>query len=84
LRESPDHIEFANSTAPIDRKRASAGFSYAQPKAYDPRDAAREIVSYATLSGHSASSQLWNVATNDSAHRDLFYQARYYLWRPEN
>jgi multidrug resistance efflux pump len=84
LRESPDHIEFANSTAPIDRKRASAGFSYAQPKAYDSRDAAREIVSYATLSGHAASSQLWNVATNDSAHRDLFYQARYYLWRPEN
>ncbi len=84
LREHPEHIEFATSTAPIDHKRASAGFGYAQPKAYDLRDASREIFSYATLSGHPASPQLWKVAANDSAHGDLFYQARYYLWRAEN
>lgn len=84
LREQPRHIEFANSTAPIDRKRAAAGFGYAQPKAYDLRDAAREIFSYATLSGHPASAQLWNLAASDTAHSSLFYQARYYLWRSGN
>jgi multidrug resistance efflux pump len=81
LLEHPDHVEFANSTAPIDRKRASAGFGYAQPKAYDPHDAAREIFSYATVSGHPTSSELWKVALNGTTHSNLFYEARYYLWQ---
>ena len=84
VREDPEHIEFANSTAPIDHKRATAGFGYAQPKAYDLRDAAREIFSYATLSGRHVPAELWQEAREGGTHSNLFYEARYYLWRARN
>jgi multidrug resistance efflux pump len=84
VREDPEHIEFANSTAPIDHKRAAAGFGYAQPKAYDLRDAAREIFSYATLPGRHVPAELWQEAREGSTHSNLFYEARYHLWRARN
>ncbi len=81
MREHPDHIEFANSTAPIDRKRAEGGFEYAKAHPYEIGKAAREIFAYATLRGRKASADLWNTATAGASRSSLFYEARYYLWR---
>jgi multidrug resistance efflux pump len=82
IREHPDHIEFANSSAPIDRKRAAAGFEYAKPHTYDVRKAAQAIFEYATLPGRRVSPELWTAALNGRRRDNLFYEARYYLWQP--
>jgi hypothetical protein len=84
LREHPDHVEFANSTAPIDGKRAAAGFDYARPQAYDVREAARAIFAYATLPGRHVPPELWQAAIDGASHGTLFYEARYYLWQVRN
>jgi len=83
LATNPNHIEFSNSTAPIDKKRAQAGFDYAQAKTYDVHDAARAIFSYATLSGHKVDDKLWREALDGVNRQNLFYLARFYLW-PSN
>jgi hypothetical protein len=82
LKNNPNHVEFANSTAPIDGKRAAGGFDYAKAQTYDVHKAARAIFSYATLPGRHVSDELWQAAREGSEHQTLFYQARYYLWRP--
>jgi multidrug resistance efflux pump len=84
LREDPQHTEFAHSTAPIDAKRAAAGFGYARPQSYDVRKAARAVFAYATLPGRHVPADLWKAALDGSTHSDLFYEARYYLWRARN
>jgi hypothetical protein len=84
MREHPDHREFANSTAPIDGRRAAAGFDYARAQTYDVRKAARAIFAYATLPDRHVPSDLWQAALDGSAHSNLFYEARYYLWRSGN
>ena len=80
-RDHPGDIEFANSTAPIDRKRASGGFEYAQARPYETGKAARAIFAYATLPGRSVPPDLWKVAVANPTHSSLFYEARYYLWQ---
>ena len=82
MREHPEHREFANTTAPIDSKRAAAGFGYARAQTYDVRKAARAIFSYATLPDRHVPPELWQAALDGSTHSNLFYEARYYLWRP--
>ena len=80
LRADPNHVEFANSTAPIDGKRAAGGFEYAKAQSYDPHKAARAIFAYATIPGRTVSPALWKAARDGSEYKDLFYQARYFLW----
>jgi multidrug resistance efflux pump len=80
IRADPNHIEFAKSTAPIDRKRAESGFDYAKPQPYDVHEAARAIFSYATLPGRKVDGHLWQTAMEGQARKNLFYLARYYLW----
>ena len=82
MREHPEHLEFANSSAPIDGKRAAAGFAYAKPQIYEVRKAARAIFAYATLPGRHVPASLWEAAHDGESHSDLFYEARYYLWLP--
>jgi hypothetical protein len=77
LADDPRHVEFANTTAPIDRARADAGFAYAKPHAYDPAKAARAMFGYAALTGSSAAGS----ATRGAQHSNLFYEARSYLWQ---
>ncbi len=84
MREHPEHLEFQNSSAPIDAKRAAGGFDYAKPQPYDMKKAARAIFAYATLPGRHVSPPLWETAAGSSAHSDLFYQARYYVWQSRN
>jgi len=81
LEQHPEHTEFAASTAPIDKKRAEVGFGYAQAKPYDPRKAARVVLSYATLPGKHVSPDFWRVAVEGEQRNKLFYWARFYLWR---
>jgi multidrug resistance efflux pump len=80
IQEHPDHVEFGNSTAPIDRKRAAAGFDYAKAHAYEVSKAARAIFTYATLPGRQVSPDLWKAAQEGREHKNLFFEARYYLW----
>lgn len=89
MSEHPGHIEFANSTAPIDAKRASGGFEYAKAQPYDLRKASRAIFAYATLvrdsratGGGSVPAAIWEAAASGATHSNLFYEARYYLWQP--
>jgi len=90
MREHPEHIEFANSTAPIDRKRASGGFEYAKGHPYEINKASRAIFTYATLGRDSRATDrvrsvpqaIWNAAARGARHSNLFYEARYYLWQP--
>jgi multidrug resistance efflux pump len=90
MREHPGHIEFANSTVPIDSKRASEGFEYAKAHPYDIRKASRAIFAYATLvrdsratsRGGSVTATIWKAASGGGTHSNLFYEARYYLWQP--
>src|SRR4030095_8703048 len=71
MREHPEHIEFANSTVPIDRKRASSGFEYAKAHPYEITKASRAIFAYATLVRYlraadrdrSLPATIWNAAT---------------------
>lgn len=84
IKDHPDHVEFANSTAPIDRKRAAAGFDYAKAHAYDVSKAARAIFTFATLPGRHVSPELWKAAQEGEEHKNLFFEARYYLWLPRN
>jgi multidrug resistance efflux pump len=81
LRERPNHIEFAKSSAPIDGKRAAGGFEYAQPHTYDMRKAARAIFGYAALSGRGVDRELRRAAEQGREHNNLFYEARSYLWQ---
>ncbi len=81
LAEDPNHIEFAGSSAPIDRKRAAGGFQYAQPRRFDPRKAARVIFSYATLSGRTVDPELWKTAIGSEQPSTLLYEARWFLWK---
>jgi Alginate lyase len=80
LRDHPDATEFENSSAPIDRERAQAGFSYAQRRSYDVARTERVMTGYATM--HSRKS---SVAFPDS-HRissgQLWRLARLHLWEP--
>jgi hypothetical protein len=80
MKNDPGHVEFAKTTAPIDKRRAAAGFDYAQAKTFDVREAARAMFSYATLPGRKVDSQLWKEALEGEARKNLFYLARYYLW----
>jgi multidrug resistance efflux pump len=90
MREHPEHIEFANSTAPIDRKRASGGFEYAKGHPYEINKASRAIFAYATLGRDSRATDrvrsvppaIWDAAARGATHSNLFYEARYYLWQP--
>jgi hypothetical protein len=82
MRNDPKHVEFAKTTAPIDRKRAEAGFDYATAQPYDTHDAARAIFSYATCSGRKVDRRLWQTAMEGEARKNLFYLARYYVWSP--
>jgi len=89
-REHPEHIEFANSTAAIDQKRASRGFEYAKARPYDINNASRAIFAYATLlrsspttnRDRSVQPSVWNAAGAGATHSSLFHEARYYLWQP--
>ena len=80
LAEDPTHVEFANSTAAIDRKRAAAGFDYAKAHAFDVKRAARLVFAYATLPGRQVDRGLWKAATEGEKRDNLLYEARYYLW----
>src|SRR5262249_9374953 len=82
LKESGDtsHLEFAKSTAAIDRMRAAAGFGYAEKKRFDLKAAARAIFAYATLPGRKVPSGAWQLALDGRKQANLFYLARYYLW----
>jgi len=80
MAEHPDHLEFNASTAPIDRKRAAAGFLYAKPHTFDVKNAARAIFAYATLPGAKVNSGLWKAAAEGEKHENLLYEARTYLW----
>ena len=90
MREHPEHIEFANSTVPIDSKRASEGFEYAGAHPYEIGKASRAIFAYATLVGDSRAmgrggsvpAAIWKAAVDGATHSNLFYEARYYLWQP--
>jgi multidrug resistance efflux pump len=89
MDEHPDHIEFANSTAAIDQKRASVGFEYAKAQPYEINNASRAIFSYATLVGDTGTTDrgrrvpapIWDAAAAGANHSNLFYEARYYLWQ---
>jgi hypothetical protein len=89
MSEHPEHIEFANSTVSIDRKRASGGFEYAKGLPYDITNASRAIFSYATLvkdprtadRGPFIDPAIWGAAAGRANRSDLFYEARYYLWQ---
>ena len=81
--EHPEHQEFSKSTAPIDRKRAAAGFEYAQAHAYDFQKAARAIFSYATLPGRRVDPALYRAAEQGRQANNLFYEARQYLWQSQ-
>jgi len=80
LKNDPGHVEFAKTTAPIDQRRAAAGFDYAQAKNFDVHEAARAIFSYATLPGRKVNDDLWRAALEGKARKNLFYLARFYLW----
>jgi len=84
LKNNPDHLEFANSTAPIDGRRAANGFEYARAHIYDVSKAARAIFSYATLPGRHVSPELWQAALDGREHKNLFYEAGSYLWLARN
>jgi multidrug resistance efflux pump len=81
LNTDPNHLEFGNSTAPIDRKRAAGGFGYAKLQTFDPRKAARAIFSYATIPGRQIDPELWNSAVAGEQASNLLYEARSYLWK---
>jgi multidrug resistance efflux pump len=81
--QTPEHVEFSGSTAPIDRKRAAAGFEYAQAHAYQIQEAARAIFGYATVSGRKPEAELQRAAEQGRRSNNLFYEARYYLWQPQ-
>jgi len=74
------HVEFAKSTAAIDRKRAAAGFEYAEKHRFQLKDAARAVFAYATLPGRDVPSKVWQAALDGKKQDNLFYLARYYLW----
>ena len=74
------HVEFAKSTAAIDRKRAAAGFEYAEKHRFELKDAARAVFAYATLPGRDVPSKVWQAALDGKKQDNLFYLARYYLW----
>jgi hypothetical protein len=80
IKSDPGHVEFAKTTAPIDQRRAAAGFDYAQAKNFDVHEAARAIFSYATLPGRKVDDGLWRAALEGKARKNLFYLARFYLW----
>lgn len=80
ITDHPDHVEFSKSTAPLDRKRAAAGFEYAKAQLYDVSKASRAIFTYATLPGRRVSPYLWRAAQEGREHKNLFFEARYYLW----
>jgi len=80
IKNDSAHVEFAKTTAPIDRRRAEAGFDYAQAKSFDVQDAARAIFSYATLPGRKVDGHLWSAAMEGKSRKNLFYLARFYLW----
>ena len=80
LAEDPSHVEFAKSTAPIDRKRAAGGFGYAKAKPFDVAQAARAIFAWSTLPGRQADRGLWKAAGEGEKRDNLLYEARYYLW----
>jgi multidrug resistance efflux pump len=79
--DRPEHLEFSESTASIDRKRAAAGFEYAQPHPYDIQKAARAIFGYATLPSRRVDPAFYRAAEQGRQSGSLFYEARYYLWQ---
>lgn len=83
MNNNPGHVEFRGSSAPIDRKRAAAGFDYAKEKPYESSKAARAILAYETLPGSRVPEELRKIAGDDEKAADLFYRARYYLWGQE-
>jgi multidrug resistance efflux pump len=80
----PGHVEFARSTAAIDKKRAAAGFDYAKPHAFELSRAARLIFAYATLPGRQVNPALWKAANDGEKHDNLLYEARSFLWNPRH
>ena len=72
--------KLAKSTAAIDRKRAAAGFEYAEKHRFQLKDAARAVFAYATLPGRDVPSKVWQAALDGKKQDNLFYLARYYLW----
>lgn len=77
------HHEFANSTAPIDQKRAAGGFAYAKRNgSYDIRKAAHAVVSYYSLRSETPNPELWSIVTEQAQHdlRVSFALLRRELW----
>jgi len=81
MAENPGHLEFAKSTAAIDKKRAAGGFEYAKARPYDMKKAARAVFAYGTLPGRRVDRDLWRSATAGEQHDNLLYEARFYLWK---
>ena len=84
LRDFPQAVEFANSTAAIDKRRAEAGFAYAQAQPYDPRRAARVTITFATLRSPQvpdqalAQAESSNSKFKNDACRTIFQHERIY------
>lgn len=82
LHDFPDAVEFAHSTAPIDRRRAEAGFAYAQQHPYDPRNSARVTIAFATLGSPLVPEEALNQAkAQANSSGDVWRLARMRLWR---
>lgn len=74
--------EFAQSIAPIDAARATAGFDYAQTNEhYDVARAARLIVQFYTFDRSAPVASMWSIAQSKQGSKShLFYFVRREIW----
>jgi hypothetical protein len=76
------HYEFAKSTAPIDEKRAKAGFDYARKGGtFDTQKAVRSLLVYETLSGKEETPAMAGLLGGEVTPVNLFFLIRQQAWR---
>lgn len=76
------HYEFAKSTAPIDEKRAKAGFEYAKKGGtFDTQKAVRSLLVYQTLNGQDETPAMTGLLGGEVTPVNLFFLIRQQAWR---
>lgn len=74
--------EFAKSSAPIDEKRAKAGFAYAKKGGnFDTSRAARTVLEYKTLQGQETTPAMAKIVEGPASSSNLFHLVRQLTWR---
>ncbi|MBU1040995.1 MAG: alginate lyase family protein [Proteobacteria bacterium] len=81
IAKSDIHYEFAKSTAPIDEKRARAGFEYAKKGGtFDTQKAVRSLLVYETLNGKEETPAMTGLLGGEVTPVNLFFLIRQQAW----